>query len=133
MSSPLCLPQTIRQLGNDIEKMLMKIHSGEIVTKLYLQLQEVLKRVSSSSLPTCSPCKDMGCPRGCVPGDTLLVPSVPCHGMGTPVGDMLCLPVCQELVYLPQYLNLLCGMTVMYHEELTAQNNLKANDSIKVR
>ncbi|TRZ17750.1 hypothetical protein HGM15179_009365 [Zosterops borbonicus] len=72
--------QTIRQLGNDIEKMLMKIHSGEIVTKLYLQLQEVLKR---------------------------------------------------ELVYLPQYLNLLCGMTVMYHEELTAQNNLKANDSIK--
>ncbi|XP_066189208.1 LOW QUALITY PROTEIN: coiled-coil domain-containing protein 183-like [Sylvia atricapilla] len=72
--------QTIRQLGNDIEKMLMKIHSGEIVTKLYLQLQEVLKR---------------------------------------------------ELVYLPQYLNLLCGMTVMYHEELTAQSSLKANDAIK--
>ncbi|KAM4886907.1 coiled-coil domain-containing protein 183-like [Sylvia borin] len=72
--------QTIRQLGNDIEKMLMKIHSGEIVTKMYLQLQEVLKR---------------------------------------------------ELVYLPQYLNLLCGMTVMYHEELTAQSSLKANDAIK--
>lgn len=62
------LPQTIRQLGNDIEKMLMKIHSGEIVTKLYLRLQEVLKKVSSSSPSTCSPCKGMGCPRGCVPG-----------------------------------------------------------------
>ncbi|XP_066058317.1 LOW QUALITY PROTEIN: coiled-coil domain-containing protein 183-like [Chamaea fasciata] len=72
--------QTIRQLGNDIEKMLMKIHCGEIITKVYLQLQEVLKR---------------------------------------------------ELVYLPQYLNLLCGMTVMYHEELTAQSSLKANDAIK--
>ncbi|RMC10905.1 hypothetical protein DUI87_12618 [Hirundo rustica rustica] len=72
--------QTIRQLGNAIEKMLMKIHSGEIVTNLYLQLQEVLKK---------------------------------------------------ELVYLPQYLNLLCGMTVMYHEELTAQSNLKANDVIE--
>ncbi|XP_063258432.1 coiled-coil domain-containing protein 183 isoform X3 [Prinia subflava] len=72
--------QIIRQLGNDIEKMLMKIHSGEVVTRLYLQLQEVLRR---------------------------------------------------ELVYLPQYLNLLCGMTVMYHEELMAQSNLKANDAIK--
>ncbi|KAL2297211.1 hypothetical protein Nmel_016507 [Mimus melanotis] len=72
--------QTIRQLGNDIEKMLMKIHSGEIVTKLYLQLQEVLRR---------------------------------------------------ELVYLPRYLDLLCGMAVMYHEELTARSSLKANDEIK--
>ncbi|XP_023802457.1 uncharacterized protein LOC111943794, partial [Cyanistes caeruleus] len=72
--------QTIRQLGNDIEKMLMKIQSGEIMTKLYLQLQEVLRR---------------------------------------------------ELVYLPQYLDLLCGMTVMYHEELTARSSLKANDAIR--
>ncbi|KAM7033309.1 coiled-coil domain-containing protein 183-like [Acridotheres tristis] len=72
--------QTIRQLGNDIEKMLLKIHNGEIVTKLYLQLQEVLRR---------------------------------------------------ELVYLPRYLDLLCGMAVMYHEELTAQSSLKANDVIK--
>ncbi|XP_033374815.1 coiled-coil domain-containing protein 183 isoform X4 [Parus major] len=72
--------QTIRQLGNDIEKMLMKIQSGEIMTKLYLQLQEVLRR---------------------------------------------------ELVYLPRYLDLLCGMTVMYHEELTARSSLKANDAIR--
>ncbi|RLV97966.1 hypothetical protein DV515_00011273 [Chloebia gouldiae] len=72
--------QTIRQLGNDIEKMLMKIHSGEIVTKLYLRLQEVLRR---------------------------------------------------ELVYLPRYLDLLSGMTVMYHEELTARTSLKANNVIK--
>ncbi|XP_041280952.1 coiled-coil domain-containing protein 183 [Onychostruthus taczanowskii] len=72
--------QTIRQLGNDIEKMLMKIHSGEIVTNLYLRLQEVLRR---------------------------------------------------ELVYLPQYLDLLSGMTVMYHEELTPRTSLKANDVIK--
>ncbi|XP_014736966.1 PREDICTED: coiled-coil domain-containing protein 183 [Sturnus vulgaris] len=72
--------QTIRQLGNDIEKMLLKIHNGEIVTKLYLQLQEVLRR---------------------------------------------------ELVYLPRYLDLLCGMAVMYHEELTARSSLKANDVIK--
>ncbi|XP_077643761.1 coiled-coil domain-containing protein 183-like [Lonchura striata] len=67
---PLCLPQTIRQLGNEIEKMLMKIHSGEIMTKRYLRLQEVLKR---------------------------------------------------ELVYLPRCLDLLSGMTVTYHEELTEQ------------
>lgn len=80
---PPCLPQTIRQLGNDIEKMLLKVHSGEIVTKLYLQLQEVLKKVSSSSLPTCFPCKGTECPRGCVPG---LVPSVPCHSMDVPGG-----------------------------------------------
>ncbi|XP_032934452.1 uncharacterized protein LOC117006199 [Catharus ustulatus] len=46
--------QTIRQLGNDIEKMLMKIRSGEIVTNLYLRLQEVLRRVSLSSLGTVS-------------------------------------------------------------------------------
>ncbi|XP_064250798.1 coiled-coil domain-containing protein 183 [Passer domesticus] len=72
--------QTIRQLGNDIEKMLLKIHSGEIVTNLYLRLQEVLRR---------------------------------------------------ELVYLPRYLDLLSGMTVMYHEELTARTSLKANDVIK--
>ncbi|XP_005525946.1 PREDICTED: coiled-coil domain-containing protein 183 [Pseudopodoces humilis] len=72
--------QTIRQLGNDIEKMLMKIQSGEIMTKLYLQLQEVLRR---------------------------------------------------ELVYLPRYLDLLCGMTVMYHEELTARSSLKANDAVR--
>ncbi|XP_058710736.1 coiled-coil domain-containing protein 183-like [Poecile atricapillus] len=72
--------QTIRQLGNDIEKMLMKIQSGEIMTKLYLRLQEVLRR---------------------------------------------------ELVYLPRYLDLLCGMTVMYHEELTARSSLKANDAIR--
>ncbi|KFO59734.1 hypothetical protein N302_03374, partial [Corvus brachyrhynchos] len=37
--------QTIRQLGNDIEKMVMKIHSGQIVTNLYLKLQENLRRV----------------------------------------------------------------------------------------
>ncbi|KAF4787433.1 coiled-coil domain containing 183 [Turdus rufiventris] len=72
--------QTIRQLGNDIEKMLMKIHSGEIVTDLYLRLQEVLRR---------------------------------------------------ELVYLPRYLDLLCGMTVMYHEELRARSSLRANNIIK--
>ncbi|XP_072772887.1 coiled-coil domain-containing protein 183-like isoform X2 [Taeniopygia guttata] len=36
--------QTIRRLNNDIEKMMMKIHSGEMVTKLYLRLQEVLKK-----------------------------------------------------------------------------------------
>ncbi|XP_005056441.1 PREDICTED: coiled-coil domain-containing protein 183 isoform X2 [Ficedula albicollis] len=72
--------QTIRQLGNDIEKMLMKIHSGEMVTNLYLRLQEVLRR---------------------------------------------------ELVYLPRYLDLLCGMTVMYHEELRARSSLKANNAIK--
>ncbi|XP_059722150.1 coiled-coil domain-containing protein 183 [Haemorhous mexicanus] len=72
--------QTIRQLGNDIEKMLLKIHSGEMVTNLYLRLQEVLRR---------------------------------------------------ELVYLPRSLDLLSGMTVMYHEELTARTTLKANDVIK--
>ncbi|XP_039419097.1 LOW QUALITY PROTEIN: coiled-coil domain-containing protein 183 [Corvus cornix cornix] len=72
--------QTIRQLGNDIEKMVMKIHSGQIVTNLYLKLQENLRR---------------------------------------------------ELVYLPQYLDLLCGMTVMYHDELTARSNLKANDVLR--
>ncbi|XP_054373028.1 coiled-coil domain-containing protein 183 [Molothrus ater] len=72
--------QTIRQLGNDIEKMLMKIHSGEIVTNLYLRLQEVLRR---------------------------------------------------ELVYLPRYMDLLSGMTVMYHEELTGQTTLQANNVIK--
>lgn len=72
--------QTIRQLGNDIEKMLMKIHSGEIVTNLYLRLQEVLRR---------------------------------------------------ELVYLPRYLDVLCGMTVMYHEELRARSSLRANNIIK--
>nr|XP_054503234.1 coiled-coil domain-containing protein 183 [Agelaius phoeniceus] len=72
--------QTIRQLGNDIEKMLMKIHSGEIVTNLYLRLQEVLRR---------------------------------------------------ELVYLPRYMDLLSGMTVMYHEELTGRTTLQANNVIK--
>ncbi|XP_058674011.1 coiled-coil domain-containing protein 183 [Ammospiza caudacuta] len=72
--------QTIRQLGNDIEKMLMKIQSGEIVTNLYLRLQEVLRR---------------------------------------------------ELVYQPRYLDLLSGMTVMYHEELTSKTTVLPNRVIK--
>lgn len=46
---------------------------------------------------------------------------------------MLWLPVCQELVYLPRYLDVLCGMTVMYHEELRARSSLRANNIIKVR
>lgn len=86
MSSLPWLPQTIRQLGNDIEKMLMKIHSGEIVTKLYLRLQEVLKKVSSSSLSTCSPSKARGAQGAVSQGHSLLVPSVPCHSMGDPSG-----------------------------------------------
>ncbi|KAJ7417956.1 coiled-coil domain-containing protein 183 [Willisornis vidua] len=72
--------QAIRQLGNDIEKMLMKIHIGQRVTNLYLQVQDMLKN---------------------------------------------------ELFYAPQYLNLMCGMTVMYNEELTARQNLKAADVIR--
>ncbi|KAF2988142.1 hypothetical protein EK904_012965 [Melospiza melodia maxima] len=72
--------QTIRQLGNDIEKMLMKIRSGEIVTNLYLRLQEVLRR---------------------------------------------------ELVYQPRYLDLLSGMTVMYHQELTSKTTVLPNRVIK--
>ncbi|XP_074413428.1 coiled-coil domain-containing protein 183 [Zonotrichia albicollis] len=72
--------QTIRQLGNDIEKMLMKINSGEIVTNLYLRLQEVLRR---------------------------------------------------ELVYQPRYLDLLSGMTVMYHQELTSKTTVLPNRVIK--
>uniref|UniRef100_A0A803VKR7 Coiled-coil domain containing 183 n=1 Tax=Ficedula albicollis TaxID=59894 RepID=A0A803VKR7_FICAL len=40
-------------------------------------------------------------------------------------------PQLQELVYLPRYLDLLCGMTVMYHEELRARSSLKANNAIK--
>lgn len=102
----------------------MKIHSGEIVTKLYLRLQEVLKKVSSSSLSIhLLSLQRHGVPKGLCPVTAWV----------TPVGDVLWLPVSQELVYLPQYLNLLCGMTVMYHEELTAQSSLKANDAIKVR
>lgn len=49
------------------------------------------------------------------------------------MGDVLWLPVCQELVYLPRYLDLLSGMTVMYHEELTGRTSLQANNVIKVR
>lgn len=63
----------------------------------------------------------------------MLVPSGPCHSTGTLVGDVLWLPVCQELVYLPQYLDLLCGMTVMYHDELTSKSNLQAIGVIRVR
>lgn len=96
MSSSPCLPQTIRQLGNDIEKMVMKIHSGQIVTNLYLKLQEILRRVSSSSpchCLTCSPCKGTrsrgavscalsqhGGPRGSVGDVRWLV----CAGAGVP-------------------------------------------------
>ncbi|XP_071431489.1 coiled-coil domain-containing protein 183-like [Pithys albifrons albifrons] len=72
--------QAIRQLGNDIEKMLMKIHTGQRVTNLYLQVQDMLKN---------------------------------------------------ELFYAPRYLNLMYGMTVMYNEELTARQNLKAADVIR--
>ncbi|KAJ7403374.1 hypothetical protein BTVI_77590 [Pitangus sulphuratus] len=72
--------QAIRQLGNEIEKMNMKIQAGERVTNMYLQLQDILKK---------------------------------------------------ELFYLPRHLDLLCGTSAMYNEELTAQQNLKAADVIK--
>ncbi|XP_017679560.1 PREDICTED: coiled-coil domain-containing protein 183 isoform X1 [Lepidothrix coronata] len=72
--------QAIRQLGNDIEKMLMKIQTGQRVTSMYLQVQDIMRK---------------------------------------------------ELFYLPRYLDLMCGITVMYNEELTSRQNLKATDVIK--
>lgn len=60
---------------------------------------------------------------------------MPCHSTGDPGARWVtCGGSCvQELVYLPQYLDLLCGMTAMYHDELTARSSLKANDVIRVR
>ncbi|KFW82586.1 hypothetical protein N305_12225, partial [Manacus vitellinus] len=37
--------QAIRQLGNDIEKMLMKIQTGQRVTSMYLQVQDIMRKV----------------------------------------------------------------------------------------
>ncbi|XP_027752133.1 coiled-coil domain-containing protein 183 [Empidonax traillii] len=72
--------QAIRQLGNELEKMNMKIQAGERVTNMYLQVQDILKK---------------------------------------------------ELFYLPRHLDLMSGTSAMFHEELTAQQNLKAGDVIK--
>ncbi|XP_029817091.1 coiled-coil domain-containing protein 183 [Manacus vitellinus] len=72
--------EAIRQLGNDIEKMLMKIQTGQRVTSMYLQVQDIMRK---------------------------------------------------ELFYLPRYLDLMCGITVMYNEELTSRQDLKATDVIK--
>ncbi|XP_051665552.1 coiled-coil domain-containing protein 183 isoform X2 [Manacus candei] len=45
--------------------------------------------------------------------------------------DRLQQPQFQELFYLPRYLDLMCGITVMYNEELTSRQDLKATDVIK--
>ncbi|KFQ61610.1 hypothetical protein N334_06095, partial [Pelecanus crispus] len=37
--------QVIRQLQNNIEKMLTKVHTGQKVTALYLAMQDVLRKV----------------------------------------------------------------------------------------
>ncbi|XP_075025130.1 coiled-coil domain-containing protein 183 [Calonectris borealis] len=77
--------QEIRQLENNIEKMLTKVHAGQKVTTLYLAVRDVLKK---------------------------------------------------ELVHLPLHLDLLCGMTKLYHGELEdmeimALDALKAADVTK--
>lgn len=40
----------IRQLENSIEKMLMKVRTGQKVTLLYLAVKDVLKKVGCPSL-----------------------------------------------------------------------------------
>lgn len=50
MLCPPSLPQVIRQVENDIEKMLVKGRAGEKVTTLYLGVWDVLRKVSSPSL-----------------------------------------------------------------------------------
>uniref|UniRef100_A0A8B9NGB7 Uncharacterized protein n=1 Tax=Accipiter nisus TaxID=211598 RepID=A0A8B9NGB7_9AVES len=54
------LPQAVRRLENNIEKMLTKVCAGQKVTALYLAVRDVLRKVSSSSPchhPTPFPCK----------------------------------------------------------------------------
>lgn len=68
-------PQVIRQLENNIEKMLTKVRTGQRVTALYLAVRDVLRKVSSSSLchrPTRSPCKGNEVPQELCWWDTLL-------------------------------------------------------------
>ena len=84
--SPLpSLPQVVRQLENSIEKMLMKVHAGQKVTALYLEVRDVLRKVSSSSLchpPTCSPCQGNKVSKGLLWWDALLHqpgPPAPLH------------------------------------------------------
>lgn len=87
------LPQVIRQLENNIEKMLMKVHAGQKVTTLYLAVRNVLKKVSSSSLchcPTHSPCKGNEVPQELCWWDTLLAwggPPAPHHPLSQHTGD----------------------------------------------
>lgn len=65
------LPQVVRTLENNIEKMQTKVRAAQKVTALYLVVRDALRKVSSSSLchcPSRSPAKALKCPRGCAGG-----------------------------------------------------------------
>ncbi|XP_056182713.1 uncharacterized protein LOC130143842 [Falco biarmicus] len=59
--------QAICQLEKNIEKVLLKVHTGQKVTALYLAVRDVLRKVSSSPpchRATCSPSRDKEVPQG---------------------------------------------------------------------
>uniref|UniRef100_A0A8C3JHK0 Uncharacterized protein n=1 Tax=Calidris pygmaea TaxID=425635 RepID=A0A8C3JHK0_9CHAR len=77
------LPQVIRQLENNIDKMLTKVRACQRVTTLYLAVRDVLRKVSSSSLchcPTHSPRKGNEVPQEL---------SIPALATASPFSDVL--------------------------------------------
>lgn len=143
------LPQVVRTLENNIEKMQTKVRAAQKVAALYMVVRDALRKVSSSSLchcPTRSPAKALKCPRGCAGGTpscrrSSCSPPSPLPAQGTPGtqwGDVLWLPVSQELAHLPLHLDLLSEMAKLQHEEvedmeLMALDGLRAARVTKVR
>lgn len=65
--SPRSLPQMIRQLENELDKMRAKVRAAEKVGAVYERVHDALQKVSSSSAghrPTRSPCKGSEVPLG---------------------------------------------------------------------
>lgn len=86
------LPQVVRTLEGNIEKMQTKVRAGQKVTALYVAVRDALRKVSSSSPCRCltrSPCKGTEGPKGLCWWDTLLqevllLPSTFCPSTGHP-------------------------------------------------
>lgn len=57
----------IRQLENSIEKMLMKVHTGQKVTLLYLAVRDVLKKVGCPRNASTEHCDGHAPWLGCAP------------------------------------------------------------------
>lgn len=96
------LPQVVRTLENNIEKMQTKVRAGQKVTALYLLVRDALRKVSSSSLCHClarTPCKGTEVPKGLCWWDTLLqevllLPSICWPSTGHPWDSVGCGSLC---------------------------------------